>query len=130
MTDILDKAILIGMAVEKRLKEFASELIKEAKEEGVAESKLPPRKEVENRVVEEGVKILRELVSAARSGKEVIDKHIHDAVEEMLERFKVATREDLDVIEKMARVAREKVDKLEERILDLEARIQKPEARS
>lgn len=119
MTDILDKAILVGMGMEKRVKDFLNELSEEAKTSGTG-SKLPPAKEVENRVVEEGVKILREIVAAARSGKEMIDEHIKNAVEEILERFKVATREDIDVVEKMAQVAREKVDRLEKRIEELE----------
>ncbi|OGP30120.1 MAG: hypothetical protein A2073_07745 [Deltaproteobacteria bacterium GWC2_42_11] len=81
---------------------------------------MPPRKELENKVVEDAVKILRGVVAAAKSGKEMIDEHIKNAVQEILEKFKVATREDIDVIEKMAQVAREKVDRLEKRIEELE----------
>ncbi|MBI5893226.1 MAG: accessory factor UbiK family protein [Deltaproteobacteria bacterium] len=125
MADILDKAILIGMGLEKKVKKIADKLVEEAvKTEEGDESKLPPRKELENKVVEEGVKILREVVAAAKSGKDMIDEHIKNAVQEMLEKFKVATREDIDVIEKMAQNAREKVDRLEKRIEELETKLQ------
>lgn len=122
MADILDKAILIGMGLEKKLKDTINELADEAKKGDGDESKLPPRKEFENKVVEEGVKILREVVAAAKSGKEMIDEHIKNAVQEILEKFKVATREDIEVIEKMAQNAREKVDRLEKRVEELEKR--------
>src|SRR3990172_3863188 len=102
MADILDKAILIGMGIEKKLKQAVDELAEEAKKEDTGESKLHPRKELENKVVEDAVKILRGVVAAAKSGKEMIDEHIKNAVQEILEKFKVATREDIDVIEKMA----------------------------
>lgn len=122
MTDILDKIILIGMGLEKKLKDSISKLAEESKKGKTADTDggLPPRKELENKVVEEGVRILREVADAARTGKEFIDEHINNTVCEILERFKVATREDIEVIEKMAQNAREKVDKLEKRIEELE----------
>ena len=49
-----------------------------------------------------------------------MDKEIEEAVQHLLEKFKVATRDDIEIIEKMAQVAREKVDALEKRIERLE----------
>ncbi|MBI5681936.1 MAG: 2-polyprenylphenol 6-hydroxylase [Deltaproteobacteria bacterium] len=78
MSDILDKAILIGLGLEKKIKDAINELADEAKKGKADESNLPPRKEFENKVVEEGVNILREVVAAAKSGKEFIDELIKE----------------------------------------------------
>jgi len=107
MTDILDKAILIGLGLEKRVKDALNELVSEGKEAKTGEGgELPPKQELENKLVDEG--------------KEKVDKEIEEAVKHLLEKFKVATKDDMEIIEKMAQVAREKVDKLEKRIEELE----------
>lgn len=121
MTDILDKAILIGIGLEKRAKDILNELASEGKEAKTGESgELPPKQELENKLVEEGTKVLRELIASVKAGKEKVDKEIEEAVRHLLEKFKVATRDDIEIIEKMAQVAREKVDALEKRIERLE----------
>ncbi|HAG50612.1 MAG: hypothetical protein A2X87_01150 [Deltaproteobacteria bacterium GWC2_42_51] len=121
MTDILDKAILIGLGLEKRVKDALNELVSEGKEAKTGEGgELPPKQELENKLVDEGVKAVRELVATVKAGKEKVDKEIEEAVKHLLEKFKVATKDDMEIIEKMAQVAREKVDKLEKRIEELE----------
>jgi len=121
MTDILDKAILIGIGLEKRAKDILNELASEGKEAKPPEGEgLPPKQELENKLVEEGTKMVRELVATVKAGKEKVDKEIEEAVHHLLEKFKVATKDDMEIIEKMAQVAREKVDKLEKRIEELE----------
>lgn len=121
MTDILDKAILIGIGVEKRLKDTLNELASEGKEAKTGEGgELPPKQELENKLVEEGTKVVREIIATVKAGKEKVDKEIEEAVQHLLEKFKVATKDDMEIIEKMAQVAREKVDKLEKRIEELE----------
>lgn len=120
MADILDKAILIGMEIEKRIKRVLDELAEEGKTSG-----LPPRQEIENRLVEEGVKAIRDIIATVKAGKEKVDKEIQEVVERLLERFKVATRDDMEIIEKMAQVAREKVDALEKRVAELEGIVTK-----
>ncbi len=121
MTDILDKAILIGIGLEKRLKDTLNELASEGKEAKTGEGgELPPKQELENKLVEEGTKAVREIIATVKAGKEKVDKEIEEAVQHFLEKFKVATKDDMEIIEKMARVAREKVDKLEKRIEELE----------
>lgn len=121
MTDILDKAILIGIGLEKRAKDILNELASEGKEAKTGEGgELPPKQELENKLVEEGTKVVRELIASVKAGKEKVDKEIEEAVQHLLEKFKVATRDDIEIIEKMAQVAREKVDALEKRIERLE----------
>lgn len=115
MTDLLDKTILVGMGIEKRIKKVLDELAEEGKTSG-----LPPRQEIENRIVEEGVKTIRDLIATVRAGKEKVDKEIQDLVERLLDRFKVVTRGDIEIVERMAQVAREKVDALEKRVDELE----------
>jgi len=123
MVDILDKVILIGMGIEKRIKRVVDELVEEGKTSG-----LPPRQEIENRLVEEGVRAIRNLIATVRAGKEKVDKEIQDVLERLLERFKVVTSDDMEVIEKMVQVAREKVDALEKRVEELEKRLQNKRA--
>lgn len=121
MTDILDKAILIGIGLEKRIKDALNELASEGKEaKSPEEAGLPPKEAIENKLVEEGVKAIRELIAAAKAGKEKVDKEIQEVVERLLEKCRVATKDDIEIIEKMAQVAREKVDKLEKRVEVLE----------
>lgn len=124
MTDILDKAILIGLGLEKRIKDALNELASEGKESKPPEGEgLPPKQDLENKLVEEGVKAVRELVATVKAGKEKVDKEIQEVVERLLEKCKVATKDDIEIIQKMAQVAREKVDTLEKKIEELEKKI-------
>ncbi|MBI3397932.1 MAG: accessory factor UbiK family protein [Deltaproteobacteria bacterium] len=123
MTDILDKAILIGIGLEKRAKDILNELASEGKEaKGAQEPGFPPKQELENKLVEEGTKAVRELIATAKAGKEKVNKEIHEVVERLLEKFKVVTKDDIEIIEKMAQKAREKVDALEKRVEEMEKR--------
>lgn len=129
--NILDKAMLIGIGLEKRLKDTLNELANEGKEAKTGEGgELPPKQELENKLVDEGVKAVRELIATVKAGKEKVDKEIEEAVKHLLEKFKVATKDDMEIIEKMAQVAREKVDVLEKRVAELEVRSQKSGVRS
>ena len=128
MSDIIDKAILFGMGLEKRLKGVVDEVVEEGKEDASKsgeEGKLPPRKDFENRLVDEGVKVIRELVESVKGGKEKVDGEIREVAERFAERCNVATREDIEIIQKMAQVAREKVDTLEKRVAELEKKLKK-----
>ncbi|HKZ45890.1 MAG TPA: hypothetical protein VJ202_00725 [Thermodesulfobacteriota bacterium] len=70
MTDILDKAILIGLGLEKRIKDALNELASEGKEsKSPEEAGLPPKQDLENKLVEEGVKAVRELIGTVKAGK-------------------------------------------------------------
>ena len=121
MADIFDKAILVGMGLEKKAKEVLEELQKSGKTETEAEGgEVPPKQAVENKVVEEGVSVLRELISAARGVKEKIEGDVTGATEKIFDRMGVPNADDIEVIKEMARVSREKVDALEKRVAELE----------
>lgn len=128
MADLLDKAILIGIGLEKKAKEVLDELQQAGKSsEAASEGELPPKEAAENKVVEEGIRALREFLSLVKSGKERLDKEFATSSEKVLEKLNVATQNDMDVIKEMARIAREKVDKLEKRVAELESRLGKAE---
>lgn len=131
MSDLLDKVILIGMGLEKKAKEALDELESAGKtsKEAAGTEGLPPRQAAENKVVDEGVRALKEFVTIVKSAKDKLEKEVSTGSEKVFEKFNVATQNDIELIKEMARVAREKVDKLEKRVADLEARIVKDEQR-
>jgi len=131
MADLLDKAILIGMGLEKKAKEALCELESAGKSAKGAPSSegLPPRQAAENRVVDEGVRALTEFVSLVKSAKEKLEKDVASGSGKVFEKLNVATSEELEVVKEMARVAREKTDRLEKRVAELEARLLKDEQR-
>ncbi|OGP08662.1 MAG: hypothetical protein A2Z89_04785, partial [Deltaproteobacteria bacterium GWA2_43_19] len=109
--------------LEKRVKDALNKLASEGKEAKTGEGgELPPKQELENKLVDEGVKVVRELIGTVKAGKEKVDKEIQEVVERLLEKCRVATKDDIEIIEKMAQVAREKVDALEKRMEELERR--------
>ncbi len=130
MADILDKAILIGLGLEKKAKEALEELEKMGKE-GVGkkgaeagapapQEPLSPKQVLENKVVEEGVKTLREFLSLVKSAKEKLGKEVTSSSGKVMEKLNVATHDDIEIIREMARIAREKADDLEKRVEELE----------
>lgn len=136
MSDLLDKAIMVGLGLEKKAKEALEELQKsgesEAKESSGAAEKgkeaaepLTPRQVVENKVVEEGVGLLKEFISALDKVRERLGGELATSSEKVLERLHVATEDELDVIKEMARVAREKTEELEKRVAALEKAAEK-----
>jgi BMFP domain-containing protein YqiC len=128
MSEILDKARLIGSGLEKTIVELVEELEAKGKErcsekegqEGAekdsSKSDLPPSEKFENRVVADGVKAIKELLSILREGKSKIEGEVSDAADTVAEKLNLATKSELEVVKEMARVAREKVDKLEKKI--------------
>lgn len=130
MADLLDKAILIGMGLERKAREVLEELEKSGKGSKDASGEgLPPREAVENRVVDEGVRALKEFLSVVSSAKEKLEKEVTSSSGKVFEKLNVATQDELEVVKEMARLAREKVDKLEKRVSDLEARLERNEFR-
>ncbi len=134
MADIFDKALLVGMGIEKKAREVLEELQSagraetEAKAaggeggEGAEGEGIPPKHAAENKVVEEGVKVLRELTAAARGIKEKLESEFTDTGGKVLDRLHVPNADEVEVIKEMARVAREKVEELEKRVFELEQR--------
>ncbi|GMR04137.1 MAG: hypothetical protein BMS9Abin23_0026 [Thermodesulfobacteriota bacterium] len=136
MSDLLDKAILIGMGLDKKLKEVLEELQKSGTEESEKEAAkageggeggehLTPKEVVENKLVDEGVGLLKELLSTINAARAKVEKELSGSSEKVLDKLHAATSEDMDVVKEMARVAREKVDALEKRVAALEDALKK-----
>lgn len=132
MSDLLDKAVTIGLGLEKKAKEALEELervgkaateSKGAQAGGTGGPDLTPKQAVENKVVEDAVKVLKDLLGAISSGKERFEKEAQATSERVMERLNVPTRTEVDVIKEMARISREKVDLLEKRVEELERRL-------
>ena len=126
MTDIFEKAILIATGLERKAMEALDELAEAGKKKddtdggGGEDEGLPRDKAAQNRLVEEGVKASKEIIELLKEGKDKFEKSVHDTAETLVEKLNVATRSDLDTVTEMARKAREKVDKLEKRVKELE----------
>lgn len=129
MADLLDKAILIGLGLEKKAKEVLEELQQAGKNaQGPAPAEgegLSAKQAVENKLVEDGVKVLKEFLSVIKSTKEKIEKDVSGSSEKVFEKLNLATQSDIEIVKEMARIAREKTDKLEKRVAELEERIEK-----
>ncbi|MBI5970658.1 MAG: hypothetical protein HY884_05840 [Deltaproteobacteria bacterium] len=130
MADLLDKAVLIGLGLEKKAKEMFEELEKtgqagKAAAGAEAPAGLSAKQQAENKLVEEGIRILKEMLSTIKGGKEKLDRELIASAEKILTRLHVPTESELDVIKEMARVSREKVDKLEKIVQELETRLGK-----
>jgi len=132
MSDLLDKAVLIGLGLEKKAKEIFEELEKAGQAGKEARTAAPAgaeglnaKQQAENKLVEEGIRILKEMLSTVKGGKEKLDKELASSAEKILARLHVPTESELDVIKEMARVSREKVDKLEKIVQELETRLGK-----
>ncbi len=132
MVDFIDRAILIGLGLEKKLKELVTELEKkgrESKEKADTSrqggEELSPAQQLENVIVEDVTKTLKDLLMVLKEGKEKLTGVISSSTEELAERLNLATREELEVVKEMAQLAREKVDELEKKLETLEKKAKK-----
>ena len=132
MSDLFDKALLIGMGLEKKAKEALEELQKEGKQEAVATGGddagtkgegTSPKQAVENKVVEDGVRVLKEFLNLVKTGREKLEKEVTSSSGRLLDKINAATKDDVEIVKEMARISREKVDKLEKRVAELEAKL-------
>ncbi|MBI5826756.1 MAG: hypothetical protein HZB22_03380 [Deltaproteobacteria bacterium] len=128
MTDIIDKAILVFIGLEKKARETLDALEKAGKAAGGAAeggegAGLSGRQMAENKVVEEGAAALKEFIGMIKSGKDKLEKEFLTSSEKVLEKLNVATQNDIEVIKEMARVAREKTDKIEKRLEEIERKL-------
>ncbi|MCK5237586.1 MAG: hypothetical protein KAR06_11480 [Deltaproteobacteria bacterium] len=130
MADFLEKAITLGLGVEKKLKDILTELEsageekkgeKEAQKDTKAEEgeTIGTGKRIENKVVEEGVKAVREFIELLKDSKSKIEDEVCSKASNMTDRLNLATKEDVTIAKEMARVAREKVDSLEKKVEEL-----------
>ncbi|MBI5562709.1 MAG: accessory factor UbiK family protein [Deltaproteobacteria bacterium] len=133
MADLLDKAVMIGLGLEKKAKEALEQLeaagkaASEAKAAGAAPGASAPglsaKQLIENKVVEDAVGAFKELLAAIATSRERFEKEAQAISERVMERLNVPTRTELDVVKEMVRVAREKTDLLEKRVEELERRV-------
>jgi BMFP domain-containing protein YqiC len=129
MADLLDKVITLGIGLEKKATEAIGELEKlgskaisdeEAKEKDGGGEGLGAKKELENKLVDHGVKAISEFVALLNDCKAKAESGVRDSGEKVLDKLHMATKEEVEVALEMARVAREKVDELEKRVAALE----------
>ena len=118
MSDIIKKAFLIGKGLEERAGKVLDDLAKEGEKRV---SDLPTTKEeFENKLVEGGTRVAGKTIDHFKKDKEKIEEKVCEVIEGLFDRLKLVTRDDIEVIEKMASKAREKVDALEKRVEELE----------
>jgi len=132
MSDFLDSILLVGMGLEKKVKESLEELrhsgegdAGEEGDEGDDKKGLSPKQLVENKIVDEGIGIAKELLSVVDGAKTRIEEEISANSGRIRTKLHAADSEEIEVIKEMARIAREKVDALEKRVDGLEAIISK-----
>ena len=123
MAEIVDKAILLGLGIENKVKELVKELVEAG--EKAKSSGLGAVKEAENRFVDEAVKFVSETLKHANVAKEKAESMAVEIAEGLADKLKLATKDELDVVEKLALIAREKAEALEKRVKALEVEIQK-----
>ena len=130
MSDVIEKAILIGTGVEKKLKDILKEFEESGKKErggagvptpsGVGRAELPPSQSFQNRLVEEASKAVKDILSVLKDSRAKVEGEVSSAAESIADKLGLATKDDLEVVKEMARVAREKVDALEKRLEAME----------
>ena len=137
MADAFDRLITLGLGLEKKARESLEEIEKagqkdrEEKAEAAGETAEPSAEEedgeelsskqkIENKLVDGGIKALTEFINAVTDCKGRLDQEISSGSQKVAGKLNIASREEVEIIMEMARVAREKVDALEKRIEALE----------
>lgn len=121
MSDIIGKVIDAGTAVEGKVRDFIRELEdKGSSKAGEDDGPLGAARRIENKVVEEGVKAVKELLGILEECKSKVGGEASGVVDSVAGRLNLASASELEVVKEMARVAREKVDSLEKRLSKLE----------
>jgi len=128
MSDILDGFLLAGMGLENKVKEAFEELRKSGEkgragdgEKDGEDGGLSPKQVVENKIVDEGIGVVKEILSVVDGAKTRIEEEISSNSGRIRAKLHAADSDEIEVIKEMARVAREKVDTLEKRVNELEA---------
>ena len=119
MSDIIGKVIDAGTAVEGKVRDFIREL-EDKGSSSSGEGYIGAAGRIENKVVEEGVKAVKELLGILEECKSKVGGEASGVVDSVAARLNLASASELEVVKEMARVAREKVDSLEKRLSKLE----------
>lgn len=120
MADMLDKTVLLGLGIGEKVKEKVEELMEAG--EKAKSSGLGAAKEAENRFVDEAVKLVSETLKHANVAKDKAESLAVEIAEGLADRLKLATKDEVDVVEKLAINAREKIEAMEKRVKALEER--------
>jgi len=118
MSGLLDKVILAGFGLEHKVKERVNALAKEGKPD--AEEGMKMKEDMENRMVEGIVEVVGGALKKVGLAKKEVDAVLGSLAEDVAERLKIVTMDDLDVVEKLVMVNREKVSRLEKQVKKLE----------
>lgn len=123
MAGLIDKALLAGLGIEKRAKKKFNALAREGNKE--IEEGLDMKEDFENKLVENIVNVVGAGLKKVGGAKKEIDHVAESIAEDLAERLKIVTLDDLDVVEKLVMKNREKVNKLEKQIKKLEDKLSK-----
>ena len=144
MSDFFDKALLLGAGIEKKVKDLACELESSSKEDsnkktdGTGDATdagstgtegLGAKERIENKLVTEGVRGVKELLSLIKDGKDKVDGEVSGVADTIADKVGLATAAELTTVKEMARVAREKADSAEAGLKKVETKLKKMEKR-
>jgi len=114
MSDFVERAIMIANGFEQKAKEVVEDFAKSASSS--VEGELTGSEKIQNKIVEESVKALRQVVQVLEEGRGKVEEELQGPLESLMEKFNLATKDEVDDLREMVRVAREKVDELEKRL--------------
>ena len=95
--DVVKNAMLAGFGIQERVKEFVDELVKKGE---LSES--------------QGAKLVREWTEKADKSTDELSKSISEVVSKTLEKMPIATKEDIEKLNKTITELSSRVKKLEE----------------
>lgn len=123
MSTVFDKVVLAGMGLERKVRKKVDELAKEGNVE--AEEGHEMKENFENELVENIVNVVGAGLKKVGVAKKEVDAVVESLAEDMAERLKIVTLDDLDIVEKLVMGTREKTLQLEKRVKKLEGVIEK-----
>lgn len=119
MADLLRDLVLIGRGLISTVDEALERFI----EEGEKRSReIPSREELENMLVERGVRAIRGGIEKVEKGWKKAEDILVERLSRLVERLDVATNERVDVVERISINTREMVEDLKKRVEELEKR--------
>ncbi len=126
MTGLLNELITVARGFATKIEETMERLAKEGEK---ASHGLPPGKELENRLVECSVEIIKEGIDKGRKGFDRIEAILIERLSSLMERLDLVKEERVDVLEKVLQRTRGMVEELEKRVERLEAEVRSGEDR-
>ncbi len=118
MTGLLNELVTVARGFATKIEETMERLAKEGEK---ASKGLPPGKELENRLVECSVEIIKEGIDKGRKGFDRVEAILIERLSSLMERLDLVREERVDVLEKVLQRTRGMVEELEKRVERLEA---------